>query len=237
VAPTPAGGTVQFYDNGLALGSPVTLSGGTAFYNTSLLSAGAHPITASYSGTTGYGPSSTTGSSTQQVNPAALTITANPQTKAYGTPLTFGGGSTNFTASGLQNGETVGTVTLAVSGNGGATNAPAGTYTITPSAAAGGTFNAANYDITYNTGTLTVTLPPTTPVTISGVTLSGNGAVQLKFTGTPCYTYLIEAATTLTPPPDWTTLSTNTADTNGIFSFIDSGATNYASRFYRAATQ
>jgi hypothetical protein len=61
--------------------------------------------------------------------------------------------------------------------------------------------------------------------------------VQLNFTGTPGSAYLIEAATTLTPPPDWTTLSTNSADTNGLFDFIDSGATNYSYRYYRTAVQ
>jgi len=90
------------------------------------------------------------------VNKAALSITANAQSKVYGATVTFGSGSTLFTPSGLQNSETVGTVTLAVSGSGGTATAAVGSYTITPSAAIGGTFNAANYTITYNTGNLTV---------------------------------------------------------------------------------
>ncbi len=68
VAPTPTGGTVQFYDNGVALGTPVAVSGGTASYTTNTLSVGSHPITASYGGTTGYAASSTASASTQQVN-------------------------------------------------------------------------------------------------------------------------------------------------------------------------
>ncbi|HZQ45680.1 MAG TPA: Ig-like domain repeat protein, partial [Verrucomicrobiae bacterium] len=238
VAPTPAGGTVQFYDNGVALGSPVTVSGGTASYITSTLSAGNHPITASYSGITGYSGSTTAGSSVQQVSATALSITASPQTKTYGTLLTFGSGSTNFTSSGLQNSEGIGSVTLAVSGNGGATGAPVGSYTITPSLATGGTFATANYNISYNPGTLTVTLPSNSiPVTIVGVTRLGNGTVRLDFTGTPGYVYLIEGASNLTPPITWTTLSTNAADTNGVFSFTDLNATNYNGRYYRTATQ
>ena len=93
---------------------------------------------------------------TLTVNKAALSITANAQSKVYGATVTFGSGSTLFTPSGLQNSETVGTVTLAVSGSGGTATAAVGSYTITPSAAIGGTFTAANYTITYNTGTLTV---------------------------------------------------------------------------------
>jgi len=100
----------------------------------------------------------TTAASGNSVSKAALTLTSNNQSKLYGTvqttPVT---GSTAFTASGLKNGETVGTVTLTY-GAGGllATDAVGSTSTITPSAAAGGTFAAANYTIGYNTGTLTV---------------------------------------------------------------------------------
>jgi hypothetical protein len=86
----------------------------------------------------------------------ALTVTASVQSKTYGQTLTFVGGSTLFTPVGLQYGETIGSVTLAVSGNGGAATAPVGSYTITPSSATGGTFTPANYSIIYNTGSLTV---------------------------------------------------------------------------------
>ena len=92
------------------------------------------------------------------VQPAPLTITASAQSKTYGQTVAFGSGSTLFTSSGLQNGDTIGTVTLAVSGNGGAATASvAGSpYTITPSAATGGTFTPGNYTITYATGNLTL---------------------------------------------------------------------------------
>jgi len=95
---------------------------------------------------------------TLTVNPAGLSVAASPQSKTYGQTLTFGSGSTLFTSTNLQNGETIGSVTLAVSGNGGALNATVSgsPYTITPSAATGGTFNANNYTITYFTNTLTV---------------------------------------------------------------------------------
>src|SRR5208337_3343481 len=89
------------------------------------------------------------------ITAAPLTITANNQTKSYGATLTLGAGQTSFTPTGLQNGETVGTVTLTASGGTNAT-AAVGVYTITPSAATGGTFTASNYTITYTTGTLTV---------------------------------------------------------------------------------
>ncbi len=90
------------------------------------------------------------------VNPSPLTVTANGQSKIYGQTVVFGSGSAQYSHSAMANGETMGTVTLAVSGNGGAaTAAVAGSpYTITPSAAAGGTFAPNNYAITYVAGSL-----------------------------------------------------------------------------------
>ncbi|PKO92016.1 MAG: hypothetical protein CVU16_07565 [Betaproteobacteria bacterium HGW-Betaproteobacteria-10] len=87
------------------------------------------------------------------ITAAPLTVTASAQSKTYGSTLSLG--TSAFTASGLQNSETIGSVTLAASGGTAATD-NAGSYTITPSAASSGTFIASNYNITYSTGTLTV---------------------------------------------------------------------------------
>jgi len=91
------------------------------------------------------------------VGQATLTITANSVTKTIGTTLTGGAGSTAFTYSGQQNGETVGTVTITY-GAAGAAGAALGTYNnqVTPSAVTGGTFVAANYNIVYVSGSITV---------------------------------------------------------------------------------
>ena len=48
------------------------------------------------------------------ITAATLTVTASGQSKTYGQSLAFGSGSTSFTSSGLQNGDTIGSVTLAV---------------------------------------------------------------------------------------------------------------------------
>jgi hypothetical protein len=84
-----------------------------------------------------------------------ISITANDITKTFGQSLSLGAGQTGFSASGLVNGETVGSVTLASSGA--ASAAAIGTYPLIPSAATGGTFTPSNYSIIYNSGTLSVT--------------------------------------------------------------------------------
>jgi hypothetical protein len=61
VAPALTGGTVQFFDNAVALGSPVALAGGQAQLATSVLAVGSHSITATYSGTTNYSGSTSSG--------------------------------------------------------------------------------------------------------------------------------------------------------------------------------
>lgn len=48
-SPLSTAGTVQFYDGGVALGSPVTVSSGTASYTSSALSTATHSLTAKFS--------------------------------------------------------------------------------------------------------------------------------------------------------------------------------------------
>jgi hypothetical protein len=125
---------------------------------TNTIPVGTYAVIYSYPGTNGTLTPATDTSTTLTITKAPVTVTATNQTKTYGQTVTFGAGSTAFTVTGLQNGQTMNTVTLAVSGSGGVSNAPvAGSpYTITPSAAAGGTFIPGDYTITYVTGTLTV---------------------------------------------------------------------------------
>ncbi len=87
----------------------------------------------------------------------ALTITVRNATRPAGVALALSG-STGFTASGLVQGETVGSVTLDSAGA--PADAVAGTYAIAASNAVGGHgFDAANYDIQYVDGSLTVISP------------------------------------------------------------------------------
>ena len=96
------------------------------------------------------------------ISARALTITANNVNKVAGFALAGGPGSTAFTSSGLQNGETVGSVTISY-GTGANISDGAGRYSgqVTPSSATGGTFTASNYSITYNSGDIIVSAAPT----------------------------------------------------------------------------
>jgi len=122
--------------------------------NGAVLNAGAYTLSVIFTPTDTVDYTNATASVSLTVLPAPLTVTAANASKTYGTALSFGPGSTAFTATGLQNSETVGSVTLACTG--GAATAAVGSYAITPSAATGGTFNAGNYTIAYVNGTLTV---------------------------------------------------------------------------------
>lgn len=91
--PLPAGGTVQFSDDGAPLGEPVSLAGdGTATLLTDELPAGTHVITAAYSG----GPNvagSTSAPLTHVVNrtdtDTELILTSGSSPSGFGTELTF----------------------------------------------------------------------------------------------------------------------------------------------------
>lgn len=73
---------------------------------------------------------------------------------------------------------------------------------------------------------------PTTPA-ITGITLNPNQSVTMFFHGGTGETYCVMAATNLASAI-WLPVSTNVADTNGIWSFTDFAPTNLPQRFYRA---
>jgi hypothetical protein len=87
---TPTG-TVNFFDNGIQIGSG-TLSGGIANFSTTGLTVGSHPITATYTGNTGFSPA-TSSQLNQVVNKANTTTTliSSPNPSVLG-------GSVSFTA-------------------------------------------------------------------------------------------------------------------------------------------
>lgn len=156
------------------LGGTLT-SGGTG---QGAINAGDYTLTAS--GLTSANYAITYLAGTLTINRAPLTITATNSVKTYGQTAVM-----TYTSSGLQNGETIGTVTL--SSVGAAPTAPVSgsPYVITAGTPTGGTFNLNNYDITYGNGTLTVNKASLT-VTASNGTKVYNG---LAYSGGNGVTY------------------------------------------------
>ncbi len=83
-------------------------------------------------------------------------------------------------------------------------------------------------------GALTLVCAPAARGVLVGGVLPG-GSFQLTCNGSPNQTCLIQATTSLSAP-DWITIGTNTADGNGILTFIDADTKNYPVRFYRTAS-
>jgi uncharacterized repeat protein (TIGR02543 family) len=117
---------------------------------------------------------------TGEITLKSLTITATDVSKEIGVLLTGGTGSTAFTSTGLAGSETIGSVTITYGAAAGTTGqgATAGTYSgqVTPSAATGGTFNAANYSITYSSGSISVSGFTAGNIVVERV---GNGSTSL----------------------------------------------------------
>ena len=155
------------------------------------------------------------------VSTAALTVTATGPSKTYGTALTAGTSTTNFTVTGTPaSGEALTSVTLTPDAAGlSATTAAGAGYVITPSAATGtGGFLASNYNITYTpfNGTVTtaaLTVTATGPSKTYGTALTaGTSTNNFTITGTPAAG---ETLTSVTLTPDAAGLSATTAASAG----------------------
>ncbi len=176
---TTYGGTASFTQTGgSASGSLRVRLGATAAVNGTYNSQ-----TITLSSTNATSANITTAASGNIVTAKPLSITAAPQNKFYGSELSLGASS--FTSDGLVNSETIGAVTLNSAGS--AAAASVGSYPITPSNATGGTFSASNYNITYNTGTLTVNPKPLT-ITANAITKPLGETLASPITGSTAFT-------------------------------------------------
>ncbi len=182
------GGTVQFYNGGVAIGGPVALNAsGQATLPTSALPAGHDSLTVKYPAQGNYGPSS--GATTENITPASTTTTvaANPTKTSVGNSVTL-------TATVTSNGNpvtTTGTVTFSWSGGScsGTVNAstgqaacntttlPVGTDTITASYGA-----TADYGTSSGTTTVTITGPPATTTSITALPTSTSYGSKVTLT-------------------------------------------------------
>ena len=167
---------------------------------------------------------------TASILPAQLTVTAN------NTNRFFGNANPAFTVSysGFVSGENASVLS----------GAPAFSTSATPTSPVGGspygisvtagTLTANNYGFGFLPGQLTIVPKPALPQRIVSLTKLPDSTIAVNCSGDAGQTYLLQAC------PDysfvsWTTIATNTTDTTGMMTCIDSAATNLASRFYRTA--
>ncbi|BCN61723.1 hypothetical protein RE9431_01780 [Prescottella equi] len=204
VTPSNAVGTVQFKDNGANIGSPQSVSNGTATLQHTFATAGSHSITAEFSGAGFVSSSAPAQTITVSVPDLATTTTLTvPQTARTGTEVTLsadvapnpGSGTVQFKDNGAEIGAPV-----AIS-NGTAqlphTFSSAGQHSITAVFSGAPGFlasSAAAQPVTVSVPdqatTTTLTVPPTAE-TNQQVTLTANldptnasGTVQFKDNGT-----------------------------------------------------
>lgn len=71
---------------------------------------------------------------------------------------------------------------------------------------------------------------------IAGVVANPNSTITLNCTGSVNNTYIVQAATSLSAPINWQTISTNVAGSNGLWQVTDAGAPGLPQRFYRLST-
>jgi hypothetical protein len=117
ITPAAATGTVQFLDGATSLGT-ATIAGGSATLPASALAAGAHSITAVYSGDTNY-LTSNSAALAQTVNkaPSGVTLASSLNPSSYGQSVTFTAAITPAAATGtvqfLDGATSLGTANLA----------------------------------------------------------------------------------------------------------------------------
>jgi autotransporter-associated beta strand protein len=145
----------------------------------------------------------------------SLTLTNTPGSTAHFNP------ANNYTwriltATNGINGFSPGAFSL---NTGGFSNAFAGAFSIAQ--------NGNDLDLIY-------TAPPS--ITVSSFAVLGDKTARINVSALSGSNYVVQAATNLAPPVTWSNLSTNLADTNGAFQYIDTGATNFRQRFYRIST-
>jgi len=217
-AGTPTG-TVQFQEDGTALGAPQPLSNGVATLTTSSLSVGSHRILAVYSGDSNF-TDSTSGALTQQVTKAevstSVTSSQNPSTfgqsvmfTAKVSPVAPGAGTPTGTVTFYDGSTALDTETLAPGSS---------TVTFTTSSLSGGSHVISatyNGDSNFNASTVDMQLSITQEVDQASTTTT------LASSPNPsAYGQSVTFTATITAPPS----ATAVANPTGTVTFYDDGS-------------
>lgn len=196
-----ATGTVQFYSNGTALGSAVTLAGGTASTPaTAFNTAGTYSITATYSGDSNYAASTSTAISfvVTTLPPTTTVVTALPTTITAGGSAVFtatlsgtGAATATGTVQFYSNGVALGSAVAVAAGKASTPAQPfaaAGTYAITAtysgdSSNTASTSAALSFVVTAATPVgLSVSASPATLTVAAGATTGNTSTISVTTT-------------------------------------------------------
>ncbi|AHG42101.1 filamentous hemagglutinin outer membrane protein [Pseudomonas syringae CC1557] len=196
------GGTATFDTANVGTGKTVTYNS----YSLGGADSGLYALFAPFSYVTAAASTPGSGTTLANITPAPLSIKANDASKTEGDTLVIPNSA--FTSSGLVNGETVGSATLTSPGTVASASSTGSPYLINVSNATAGTFNPANYTITYAPGNLLITARPVTtapgttpPVTTAPVTTP-------PVTTPPVTTPPVTTAPVTTPPVTTTPVTT-----------------------------
>src|SRR5207237_770588 len=170
---------------------------------------------------------------TLTVQAATLTITANSLTKSYGQTVTFAG--TEFTSSGLLNGDSVTSVTLTSAGAAATASVAGSPYAIVPSAAVG--TGLANYNISYVNGTLTVARADSATSVAAGTTRGTYTAtVNPMAPATTTPTGTVQFSIDATPIGGPVTLNGSGQATSSVFDMPETAGSHTISAVYSGDT-
>jgi hypothetical protein len=112
----------------------------------------------------------------------------------------------------------------------GGTNADGSIHQITVTLVGGGPLFPINFDFS---GNVPAVIPPPWTPTLT-ITPQGDGSVAVTASGgAPSQTYVFQFSTDMA---NWTAIFTNTADSNGAATIVDTGAKQFPSRCYRTAS-
>ncbi len=170
--------TIALSGEGLVAGDRVALGSGAASFDSKDAGRGktvtVQDLVLSGDDAGNYLLTNNAGSVTASILPRELRISTGEQSKVYGETAVL-----RFSVDGLVLGEDIGQITLFSAGSAADASVNGGRYTITASDARGGSFNPANYALSYGSGALLVTPRP--------VTVLGNTVVRVAGGGNPSY--------------------------------------------------
>ncbi|MGR6523970.1 beta strand repeat-containing protein [Rhodococcus erythropolis] len=175
VAPNNAVGTVQFKSNGTAIGSPVTVSGGTATLSHSFDAAGAQSVTADFTAGAGFVSSSASAQTVTVSDPAPVDVETTTSLSVPATAIT--GAAVDLTATVAPN-NAVGSVQFKSNGTaiGSPVTVSGGTATLSHSFDAAGAqsvtadFTAGAGFVSSSASAQTVTVSDPAPVDVETTT-------------------------------------------------------------------